>query len=92
MAGGKVSAYLAKANLGGAATVVPVFTAIAANPAGTQALLTFTGEPGASYYLLRSTSLTAWQTNSTVNAIGVTNSVPVNITQPQEFFRLRQLP
>jgi hypothetical protein len=54
--------------------------------------LTFTTEPAASYYLLSSTNLTTWQTNSTVNATGVTNSVSVNLTQPQEFFRLRQLP
>jgi len=30
--------------------------------------------------------------SSTVNATGVTNSVPVNITQPQKSFRLRRLP
>ena len=88
-AGGKASAYLAKANLAGSP---PVFTSIVPNPSGTQALLTFTGEPGASYYLLRSTNLTGWQTNATIIASGVTNSASINLTQPHEFFRLRQLP
>ena len=88
-AGGKVSAYLARANLAGSP---PVFTSIVPNPPRTQALLTFTAEPGASYSLLSSTNLTAWQTNSTVIATGVTNSVPVSITQPQESFRLQRLP
>ena len=88
-AGGKVSAYLAKANLAGSP---PVFTSIAPNPSGTQALLTFTSDPVASFYLLSSTNLTNWQTNTTVNATGVTNSVSVNIKQPREFFRLRRLP
>jgi hypothetical protein len=69
-----------------------VFTSVVPNPSGTQALLTFTTTPGASLHLLSSTNLTTWQTNSTVNAIGVTNSVSVNMTQPHEFFRLRRLP
>ena len=92
MAGGKVSPYLAKAYLSGATPVAPVFTSIAPNPSRTQALLTFPAEPGASFYLLSSTNLTTWKTNSTVNAIGVTNSVLINATQPYEFFRLEQLP
>jgi hypothetical protein len=69
-----------------------VFTSIVPNPSGTEALLTFTTAPGASLHLLSSPDLTTWETNSTVNAIGVTNSVSVNLTQPQEFFRLRRLP
>jgi hypothetical protein len=87
-AGGKFSAHAAMANIG----VVPVFTSIVPNPSGTQALLSFTSDPVASFYLLSSTNLITWQTNATVNATGLTNSVPVNITQPQEFFRLRRLP
>ena len=86
-AGGKLSAHLAMANI----TVVPVFTSIVPNTSATQALLTFTSDPVASFYLLSSTNLTTWQTNSTVNATGVTNSVSVSITQPQEFFRLQRL-
>ena len=85
-AGGKLSADLAKV-LGRA-----VFTSVAPNPSGTEALLTFATAPGASLHLLSSTNLTTWETNSTVVAVGVTNSVSVNLTQPQEFFRLRRLP
>jgi hypothetical protein len=92
MAGGKPSAYIARAIIGGATPEAPVFTSIVPSPSGTQAVLTFTAVPSASYYLLSSTNLTTWQTNSTVNASGVTNSVSVNLTQPHEFFRLRQLP
>ncbi len=87
-AGGKLAAHVARANIG----VTPVFTSIALNPLGTQLLLTFTSDPVASFYLLRSTNLTTWQTNSTVSAAGATNSVSVNLTKPQEFFRLRRLP
>ena len=87
-AGGKLAAHVARANIG----VTPVFTSIALNPLGTQVLLTFTSDPIASFYLLSSTNLTTWQTNSTVNATGATNSVSVNLTKPQEFFRLRRLP
>jgi len=88
-AGGKVSAYLAKASL---ASSPPAFISIVPNLSGTQVLLTFTGDPGASFHLLSSTNLKTWQTNSTVNALDMTNSVSVSITQPQEFFRLRRLP
>ena len=91
-AGGKVSAYLAKANLSGATLMAPLFTSIVPNPSGTQALFTFNSDPGASFHLLSSTNLTIWQTNSTVNATGVTNSVLINVTQPYEFFQLRSLP
>jgi hypothetical protein len=87
-AGGKLSAHMARANIG----LVPVFASIVLNPSRTQALLTFTSDPVASFYLLSSTNLTTWRTNSTVNATGGTNSVSVNITQPREFFRLRRLP
>ncbi len=87
-AGGKLAAHVARANIG----VIPVFTSIALNPLGTQALLTFTSDPITSFYLLSSTNLTTWQTNSTVNAIGATNSVSVNLAKPQEFFRLQRLP
>jgi Beta-propeller repeat len=75
-----------------AAPVAPVFTSIAPNLPGTQVLLTYTSDPGASFNLLSSTNLATWQTNTTVNAIGVTNSVSVNITQPYEFYRLQRLP
>jgi hypothetical protein len=86
MAGGKVSAYLTRA-IGPA-----VFTSIVPNSSGTEALLTYTTAPGAALHLLSATNLTTWQTNSTVSATGVTNSVSVNIAQPKEFFRLRRLP
>jgi hypothetical protein len=72
--------------------VAPVFTSIAPNPSGTQVLLTLTSDPLTSFYLLSSTDLITWQTNSTVNATGGTNSVSVNLTQPREFFRLRRQP
>jgi hypothetical protein len=72
--------------------VATVFTSIVPNSSGTQALLTFTSDPSASFYLLSSTDLTNWETNTTVNATDVTNSVSVNITQPHEFFRLLRLP
>jgi hypothetical protein len=75
-----------------ATPVAPVFTWIVPNSSGTQALLTFTSDPGASFYLLSSTNLTTWQTNTTVNAVGVTNSVSANITQSYEFYRLQRLP
>ena len=89
MAGNKMSACLAMANLAGSP---PAFTSIVPNPSGTQALLTFPSDPVASFYLLSSTNLTAWQMHTTVNANSVTHSVSVHITQPQEFFRLRRLP
>ena len=85
-AGGQNASFIAKA-VGPA-----VFTSIVPNPSGTQALLTFTTAPGAALHLLSSTNLITWQTNATVNAIGVKNSVSVNLTQAQEFFRLRRLP
>jgi len=53
-------------------------------------LLTFTADPGAYFYLLNSTNLTAWQTNATVKADGVTNAVLVNVNQPMQFWRLRR--
>ncbi|HQL78432.1 MAG TPA: hypothetical protein PLU91_09555 [Verrucomicrobiota bacterium] len=90
MAGGKASAHLARAIIGETTPVAPVFTSIVPNTPGTQVLLTYTADPGASFYLLSSTNLTAWQTNTTVTATNVTNSVPVNMTQPREFFRLRR--
>jgi hypothetical protein len=83
---------IARANLSATTPPAPVFTSIVPNPPRAQVLLTFTAVPGASYYLLSSTNLTTWQTNTTVNAVGLTNSVPVNLTQPHAFFRLRQLP
>lgn len=67
-----------------------MFTSIIPNPAATQMLLTFTADPGAYFYLLSSTNLTAWQTNATVKADGVTNSVLVNVSQPNQFWRLRR--
>ena len=69
-----------------------VFTSIVPDPSTNQALLTFESSPGASLNLLSSTNLATWQTNTTVTATNVTNSVSVNLTQPQEFFRLQRLP
>ena len=91
-AGGKVSAYLTKASVGGTPPAGPFFTSIVPNISRMQVLLTYTADPGASFYVLTSTNLTAWQTNTTVIATNVTNSVSVNITQPLQFYRLRQLP
>jgi hypothetical protein len=68
----------------------PVFTAIESNPQGTEMLLTFTADPGAYFHLLSSTNLVTWQTNATVKAEAVTNSVLVSATQPYEFYRLRR--
>ena len=85
-AGGKASTNVARA-IGPA-----VFTSVVPNPSGSEALLTFTTAPGASLHLLSSPDLITWQTNSTINATDVTNSVSVNIAQPREFFRLRRLP
>ena len=70
--------------------VSPVFTSLVANPSATQMLLTFTADPGAYFYLLTSTNLTTWQTNATVKADGVTNAVLVNVSSPQQFWRLRR--
>jgi len=86
-AGGKLSAHVGRANL----VTKPVFISIVANPGGTQVLLTYTTDPGASLQLLNSTNLATWQTNSSFNATGETNSVLVNKTQPREFFRLQRL-
>jgi hypothetical protein len=86
-AGGKLSAHVARANL----VTRPVFISIVPNPSGTQMLLTYTTDPGASLLLLSSTNLATWQTNASFNAIDVTNSVSVNITKPQEFFRVQRL-
>jgi len=74
----------------GDSPVAPAFTSIVANPSVTQVLLTFTADPGAYFYLLNSTNLTAWQTNATVKADGVTNAVLVNVNQPMQFWRLRR--
>ncbi|MCL4789672.1 MAG: hypothetical protein KJ070_23300 [Verrucomicrobia bacterium] len=74
----------------GDAPLPPVFTAIEPSPSGTNVLLTFTADPGAYFHLLTSTNLVNWQTNATVKADGVTNSVLVSATQPYEFFRLRR--
>ncbi|NMD19069.1 MAG: S8 family serine peptidase, partial [Verrucomicrobia bacterium] len=68
----------------------PVFTSIESSPSGTNVLLTFTADPGAYFHLLSSSDLTTWQTNATVKAEGVTNSLLVSATQPHEFFRLRR--
>jgi hypothetical protein len=82
---------IARANLGATTPAAPVFTSVVPNPSRTQLLLTYTADPGSSFYLLSSTNLTAWQTNTTVNATGATNSVWINVTRPREFYRLRQL-
>ncbi len=70
--------------------LAPVFTSIVPSPSGTNMLLTFTADPGA-YFHLRSTSdFITWQTNATVKAEGVTNSVLVSVTQPYQFYSLRR--
>lgn len=68
----------------------PVFTAIEASPSGTNVLLTFTADPGAYFHLLSTSDFVSWQTNATVKAEGVTNSVLVSVTQPYQFYRLRR--
>ena len=68
----------------------PVFTAIEPSPSGTNALLTFTADPGAYFHLLTSSNFISWQMNATVKAEGVANSVLVCVAQPYEFFRLRR--
>lgn len=70
--------------------LAPLFTSIVPNPAGTNMLLTFTADPGA-YFHLRSTSdFVTWQTNATLKAEGVTNSVLVSVAQPYQFYSLRR--
>jgi hypothetical protein len=53
-------------------------------------LLTFTADPGAYFDLLTSTNLVAWETNATMKAEGVTNSVLLDATEPYRFWRLRR--
>jgi hypothetical protein len=84
------SAQWASLQTTGDAPLAPVFTSIVPNPGGTNMLLTFTADPGA-YFHLRSTSdFVTWQTNATVKAEGVTNSVLVSVTQPYQFYSLRR--
>ncbi|MDH7502102.1 MAG: S8 family serine peptidase, partial [Verrucomicrobiota bacterium] len=68
----------------------PVFTAIEASPSGTNMLLTFTADPGAYFHLLTSTNLVNWQTNATVKAEAVTNSILVHAADPYRFWNLRR--
>jgi hypothetical protein len=68
----------------------PVFTAIEASPSGTNMLLTFTADPGAYFHLLTTTNLVDWQTNATVKAEAVTNSVLVEAPDPYRFWLLRR--
>lgn len=68
----------------------PAFTSIVPSPSGTNMLLTFTADPGAYFHLLTSTDLKAWQTNATVKAEGVTNSILVEPTDPYRFWNLRR--
>jgi hypothetical protein len=84
------SAQWASLQTTGDTPLAPVFTSIVPSPGGTNMLLTFTADPGA-YFHLRSTSdFTTWQTNATVKAEGVTNSVLVSVTQPHQFYSLRR--
>ena len=85
-AGGKQSTNIAK--LIGPA----VFTSIVLNHSGAEALLTYTSAPGAALHLLSSPDMITWQTNTTVAAASESNSITVNVSHPQEFFRLRRLP
>lgn len=84
------SAQWASLQTTGDTPLPPVFTSIESSPSGTNALLTFTADPGAYFHLLSSSDLTTWQTNATVKAEGVTNSVLVSSTQPHQFFQLRR--
>jgi len=68
----------------------PVFTASEASPSGTNVLLTFTADPGAYFHLLTSTNLVNWQTNATVKAEAVTNSILAEATDPYRFWLLRR--
>jgi hypothetical protein len=84
------SAQWASLQTSGDTPLPPVFTAIEPSPSGTNVLLTFAADPGAYFHLLTSTNLVNWQTNATVKADSVTNSVLVSAAQPHEFFRLRR--
>ncbi|MBM3883237.1 MAG: hypothetical protein FJ387_26585 [Verrucomicrobia bacterium] len=84
------SAQWASLQTTGDTPLPPVFTAIEASPSGTNMLLTFTADPGAYFHLLSSTDLIAWQTNATVKAEAVTNSILVEATDPYRFWRLRR--
>lgn len=84
------SAQWASLQTSGDTPLPPVFTAIEANPSGTNMLLTFTADPGAYFHLLTSTNLINWQTNATVKAEAVTNSILVEATDPYRFWLLRR--
>lgn len=84
------SAQWATLQTSGDTPLAPVFTAIEPSPTGTNMLLTFTADPGAYFHLLTSTNLVTWQTNATVKAEGVTNSILAQVTDPYRFWRLRR--
>lgn len=84
------SAQWASLQTSGDTPLPPVFTAIEASPSGTNMLLTFTADPGAYFHLLTSTNLVNWQTNATVKAEAVTNSVLVAAPDPYRFWLLRR--
>jgi hypothetical protein len=68
--------------------LAPAFTSIVPNPSGTNMLLTFTADPGAYLHLRSTTDFATWQTNATLRAEAVTNSVLVQATQPHQFWQL----
>lgn len=84
------SAQWASLQTTGDTPLPPVFTAIEPSPSGTNVLLTFTADPGAYFHLLTSTNLVNWQTNATVKAEAVTNSILVEATDPYRFWNLRR--
>jgi len=84
------SAQWASLQTRGDTPLPPVFTAIESSPSGTNMLLTFTADPGAYFHLLTSTNLVDWQTNATVKAEAVTNSILVEAADPYRFWLLRR--
>lgn len=89
LAGGlSPSAQLASLQTTGNTPLPPAFTSIVPSPSGTNMLLTFTADPGAYFHLLTSTDLVACQTNATVKAEGVTNSILVESADPYRFWNL----
>jgi hypothetical protein len=84
------SAQWASLQTSGDTPLPPVFTAIEASPSGTNMLLTYTAVPGAYFHLLTTTNLVDWQTNATVKAEAVTNSILVEAADPYRFWLLRR--
>jgi len=70
---------------------LPRFTSLTPSVSPGQQLCSFESSSGATLQLLSSTNLTDWWTNTSINAVSSSNSVPVDATKPREYFRLRRV-